>query len=48
MLAITLFPVLRALAQACDELIELIKEHGRWVEPPKEEVEESAKELVSA
>lgn len=23
--------------QACDELIELIKEHGRWVEPSKEE-----------
>ena len=23
--------------QACDELIELIKEHGRWVEPARDE-----------
>ena len=23
--------------EACDALIELIKEHGRWVDPPKEE-----------
>lgn len=23
--------------QACDELIQLIKDQGRWVDPPKEE-----------
>lgn len=35
---------------ACDELVELIKLHGRWVEPPKEEEEEAAaqKEAVAA
>lgn len=27
---------------ACDELIQLIKDHGRWVEPPKPEEEEAA------
>lgn len=31
---------------ACDELIELIKEHGRWVEPAEMEKEEE-KELVA-
>ncbi|KXZ49849.1 hypothetical protein GPECTOR_19g300 [Gonium pectorale] len=37
------------MESACDQLIELIKEHGRWVEPPKEEEEEAAsKELVAA
>ncbi|GIL84782.1 hypothetical protein Vretimale_14432 [Volvox reticuliferus] len=33
------------MESACDQLIELIKEHGRWVEPPV--VEEEAKELVA-
>jgi len=33
-------------AQACDELVELIKEHGRWVEP--EEVEDPSKEPINA
>ncbi len=28
--------------QACDELIELIKENGRWVEPAKDEEPEPA------
>ncbi|GIL68785.1 hypothetical protein Vafri_22024 [Volvox africanus] len=32
------------MESACDQLIELIKEHGRWVEPP---VVEEAKELVA-
>jgi hypothetical protein len=27
--------------QACDELVQLIKDNGRWVEPPKEEEEEA-------
>jgi (E)-4-hydroxy-3-methylbut-2-enyl-diphosphate synthase len=26
---------------ACDELIQLIKDHGRWVEKEEEEVEEA-------
>ncbi|KAG2492083.1 hypothetical protein HYH03_009579 [Edaphochlamys debaryana] len=34
------------MESACDQLIELIKEHGRWVEPPK--VEEEEKQLVGA
>ncbi|GLC39356.1 hypothetical protein PLESTB_000893800 [Pleodorina starrii] len=34
------------MESACDQLIELIKEHGRWVEPPV--VEEETKELVAA
>jgi len=25
--------------QACDELVQLIKDNGRWVDPPKEEEE---------
>ncbi|KAG2452668.1 hypothetical protein HYH02_002901 [Chlamydomonas schloesseri] len=32
------------MESACDQLIELIKEHGRWVERP---VEEESKELVA-
>eukprot|EP00197_Chlamydomonas_leiostraca_P002013 CAMPEP_0202857216 /NCGR_PEP_ID=MMETSP1391-20130828/243_1 /ASSEMBLY_ACC=CAM_ASM_000867 /TAXON_ID=1034604 /ORGANISM="Chlamydomonas leiostraca, Strain SAG 11-49" /LENGTH=714 /DNA_ID=CAMNT_0049535995 /DNA_START=93 /DNA_END=2237 /DNA_ORIENTATION=- len=35
------------MEQACDELIQLIKDNGRWVDPPKEE-EEAGKELVAA
>jgi (E)-4-hydroxy-3-methylbut-2-enyl-diphosphate synthase len=31
---------------ACDELIELIKEHGRWVEPA--EVEEEEEKMLVA
>jgi hypothetical protein len=31
---------------ACDELVQLIKDHGRWQDPPKEE--EAEKELVAA
>ncbi|EFJ45455.1 hypothetical protein VOLCADRAFT_63610 [Volvox carteri f. nagariensis] len=34
------------MESACDQLIELIKEYGRWVEPPVVE-EEEAKELVA-
>ncbi len=37
-----------AMDSACDELVSLIKEHGRWVDPPKEEEEEQAKQLVAA
>jgi (E)-4-hydroxy-3-methylbut-2-enyl-diphosphate synthase len=35
---------------ACDELVQLIKDHGRWVEPPAEEEEgaEGNKQLVGA
>lgn len=28
------------MEQACDELVQLIKDHGRWVDPPKEEEEQ--------
>eukprot|EP00887_Chlorella_sp_A99_P004201 scaffold15.g4201.t1 len=34
--------------RACDELIELIKEHGRWEDPPKEEEGEAAPAAVAA
>ena len=27
------------MAAACDELVDLIKEHGRWVDPPADEEE---------
>jgi hypothetical protein len=27
---------------ACDQLVQLIKDNGRWVEPPKEEDSEEA------
>jgi hypothetical protein len=27
-------------SKACDQLVQLIKDNGRWVEPPKEEEEE--------
>jgi (E)-4-hydroxy-3-methylbut-2-enyl-diphosphate synthase len=37
-----------AMDTATDELIDLIKEHGRWVEPEKEEEEEKAREAVAA
>lgn len=34
---------------ACDQLVQLIKENGRWQEPPQEEEEaEAAKEAVAA
>ncbi|GFR52316.1 hypothetical protein Agub_g14853, partial [Astrephomene gubernaculifera] len=37
------------MESACDELVELIKEHGRWVEPPSLEGEGERKgELVAA
>lgn len=40
------------MEQACDELIQLIKDNGRWVDPPKEEDaaggEGGAKQLVAA
>ncbi|GAB5357471.1 hypothetical protein AAMO2058_000377600 [Amorphochlora amoebiformis] len=35
-------------AEACDALIELIKEHGRWVEPEPKEEEEKEEAVVSA
>ena len=33
---------------ACDQLIELIKEHGRWIEPSTEEEQETADATVAA
>jgi len=41
--------VLRGIASetACDALVQLIKDHGRWVEPPKEEDEAAPAEAVA-
>ena len=33
--------------QACDALVQLIKDHGRWVEPSKEEDEAAPAEAVA-
>lgn len=35
---------------ACDELVQLIKDYGRWVEPPSEQEQEAGgnKELVGS
>ncbi len=37
------------MESACDQLVQLIKDHGRWVDPPKEEEEQApAQQLVAA
>lgn len=35
------------MEKACDELVDLVKEHGRWVDPPKDEEEGVVGEEVS-
>jgi hypothetical protein len=40
-------PITHPPPQACDQLVQLIKENGRWVDPPKEEEEEAAAQVAT-